>query len=241
MTRNRRVRRQPGDGDGRTPRGHVSAQQHRQCQRNQAAADRPGFVAGHARGHEREPRRRRPARRAAIEPLRGQRDRQQGRAEEQRFGHRRALEIEHVRVGEEQRGAGESAGDRSGASDDERRECPGADGHRRDGDRDRRRARPVPRVHLDGNHVQDVGEGKPDGADLLPARHEAVEDAAGDHEVGPRVVVRERETRGRVVDRRRASGDERREGNESRRPCDSHRVRYRRVPLPDRNRASAAS
>jgi hypothetical protein len=54
-------------------------------------------------------------------------------------------------------------------------------------------ARPYPRVHLDGDHVQDVGAEA--GADLLPARHEAVEDASGDHEVRARVVVRERETR----------------------------------------------
>ena len=38
-------------------------------------------------------------------------------------------------------------------------------------------------------------------------------------EVRARVVVRERETRVRVVERRRAPGDERRDGNESRRPA----------------------
>ena len=49
---------------------------------------------------------------------------------------------------------------------------------------------------------------QPDRADLLPAGHDAVEDTARDDEVGAGVVVAERETDRRVVDRRGAAEDE---------------------------------
>ncbi len=108
----------------------AAAQQHSEREGEQRAADRPGFVARHARRRQREPRpaprsvqRRRP-RRPRRSSVADQRDREQRRPEEQRFGHRRALQVEHVRVGEEQRRARGAAGDRAGAADDERRQRP---------------------------------------------------------------------------------------------------------------------
>ncbi len=78
--------------------------------------------------------------------------------------------------------------------------------------------RPIPRVDLNRQHVEDVGERQPYGADLLPAGHQAVEDAARDDEVGARIVMRS--ARGQPVSSRTAAAgarDGRRDGNQQRR------------------------
>jgi len=60
-----------------------------------------------------------------------------------------------------------------------------------------------------------VRQRQPHGADLLPARQQAVNDPARDDEVRPRVVVAEREAgrcvveRGRRPDQERGGGEER--------------------------------
>ena len=61
---------------------------------------------------------------------------------------------------------------------------------------------------------------QPDGADLLPARRDAVEDAARDDEVAARVVVAEREAEPMVVqrgDRADDRGDDRGERHDRKR------------------------
>jgi hypothetical protein len=52
-----------------------------------------------------------------------------------------------------------------------------------------------------------VGQWQPHGADLLPSRKQAVEDAPRDDEVGTRVVMAEGQTGVRVVNRGRAAGN----------------------------------
>ena len=60
---------------------------------------------------------------------------------------------------------------------------------------------------MNRNHVEDVRERQPHRADLLPARHQAVEDAPRDDEVGAGVVVAERKAGARVVNSGRATHD----------------------------------
>ena len=57
-------------------------------------------------------------------------------------------------------------------------------------------------VDLDRERVQQVRQRQPDGADLLPARRQAVEHPPRDDEMRARVVVREREAEAVVVDGR---------------------------------------
>ena len=189
------------------------------AQDEQRSANRPGLVPRHACGDDCETGGARPARRAAIEPVRGQRHRKQRRSEQQRLGHRRALQIEDVRIREQQRRTRRAGDDRSGPADDHRRERPRADRHREHRDGDRRRPGAIPRVHLNRDHVEDVREWKPHGTDLLPPGHQAVEDAARDDEVGARVVVGQREVRARVVDGCRGAGNQRCDGNRHGRPA----------------------
>ena len=159
---------------------------------------RPGHPC-HARRRDGQPRRPRPVACAAIDPVRDQRHGDEGRAEEQRLCHRRALKVKDVRVYQEQcRGCGASR-DRAGPLNDERgqRPCAGRHAHHRYGDR--RRAGSVPRIHLHRDHVQEMREGKPDGANLLPSRHQAVEDAARHDEMRARIVVAECQASARVI------------------------------------------
>ena len=72
------------------------------------------------------------------------------------------------------------------------------------------------RVDLDRQHVEQVRQRQPDGADLLPAGRQAVEDPPRDDEVRARVVVAERQAGVRVVQRRGSSDDERASGDEQR-------------------------
>ncbi len=55
---------------------------------------------------------------------------------------------------------------------------------------------------------EQVRQRQPDGADLLPAWRQAVEDAAGDNEMGAGVVVAERQA-GMGIEQRGAEADER--------------------------------
>jgi len=57
---------------------------------------------------------------------------------------------------------------------------------------------------------------QPDGADLLPAGQEAVDDATRDDEMRARVVVAQRQAGGRVEECRRAPDQERRDGDGNR-------------------------
>ena len=58
-------------------------------------------------------------------------------------------------------------------------------------------------------------EWKPHGTNLLPPRHQAVQDPARDDEVGAGVEVGQREVRSRVVDGCRGAGNERCESNQA--------------------------
>src|SRR5213082_3026467 len=70
------------------------------------------------------------------------------------------------------------------------------------------------------NRVEQMRQRQPDGADLLPSRRDAVEDAARDDQMSARVVVAEREAEPVVVPR----GDS---ADERRRPADRERNRRR--------------
>ena len=63
--------------------------------------------------------------------------------EEQRLGHRRALQVEHVGVGDEQDDRGHGPGARAGEPHDRRGDAGGAETEREHGDRDGRRAGPI--------------------------------------------------------------------------------------------------
>ena len=74
-------------------------------------------------------------------------------------------------------------------------------GERRDRDRDGRRAGAIPRIDLNRERVEKMGQRQPHGANLLPARRDAVDDAPRDDEMAARVVVAEREAERVIVDR----------------------------------------
>jgi hypothetical protein len=76
-----------------------------------------------------------------------------------------------------------------------------------------KRAGPIEHVDLRRDHVEQVGQRQPHGADLLPARNEAVEDPPRHHEVRAGVVVAERKAVVGVVERRRASGEKHERGS----------------------------
>ena len=149
-----------------------------------------------------------------IHPVRHQRHRQHRGGEEQRLGHRRALQVQEVGVGEQQRGGREAAGGGAGRPQDQVRERPGGDRHAHHRERNRKRAGPVEHVDLDRDHVEQVRQRQPHGADLLPARHDAVEDPPRHHQVRTGVVVAERETAVGVVECRRASGEKHERGSD---------------------------
>ncbi len=121
---NGRIGRKTGDRERRLAGRRSAPHEDDKRERDERAADRPGFVARHARGGDRQPGGPWRPICAAIDPVRRQRDREERRPEEQRLRHRRALEVEDVRVGEEKRSAGNRGGDRAGATDDQRGECP---------------------------------------------------------------------------------------------------------------------
>lgn len=68
---------------------------------------------------------------------------------------------------------------------------------------------------------------QPDGADLLPSRRQAVDDAPRDDEVGARVVVRERETGGCVMKRGSGAGGTGSGGDDKWQPCAKRNWRRR--------------
>ena len=138
-------------------------------------------------------------RRALVDPLFDQRDRQHGRAEQHRLGHRRALQVEQVGIDEHQCRAGDAANCRASGSPQDLGQRPRRDRHAQHRQRDRERAGPVEDVDLRRQHAEQMGQRQPDRADLLPAGQEAVEDPPRHDEVSPRVVVTERETEVRVV------------------------------------------
>ena len=79
---------------------------------------------------------------------------------------------------------------------------PGGERHRGDRDGDAGKPGPVEPVDLHRQHIEQVGQGQPDRADLLPARRQAVEDATRDHEMRARVPVSERQPGAVVVNGR---------------------------------------
>ena len=93
----------------------------------------------------------------------------------------------------EDRGAGERRRRRAGQRDDDPGERgDGATASDSDRDRDAGRAGAIPGIDLHRERVQQVRQRQPDGADLLPAGREAVEDAARDDQMAARVVVAQR-------------------------------------------------
>ena len=145
------------------------------------------------------------ARRRKLAPLRDQRDRQKRGAEQERLGHRRALEVEHVRIEHQQRRGDDrrrrSIRSRGGSAARSPTRPPPSTRSR---SRSPEHAGAIEPVDLDGERVQQVRQRQPDGADLLPSRRQAVEDAPRDDEVRARVVVREREARAGGSERPRA-------------------------------------
>ena len=203
-------------GAKRIPDCRAAAHQHGSGDRDRRRRNRPGFVTREARGRQREARAHRPAPRTRVDPRGRERDRGGRRRKEQRFGHRRALQVQHVRVADEQHGGGNGAARRSRGAQDQRRQRP--HGHRGadHGDGHRRRAGAIQRVNLHRQHVQEVRQRKPHGADLLPSGSEAVDDAARHDEMRTRIVVAQRQTGRGVVDGRRGSGRQRRRGDQKR-------------------------
>ena len=160
---------------------------------NRGAGDRPRFVARQARGDDGPAGNRARGWRVGFRPLDQPHDHHRRECEEQRLGHGRALEVEHVGIEGEQGRGQDRAGARSGQRPHDRRQAGDGDRERHDRDSDRKRAGAVEPVDLDRNCVDDVRQRQPHRADLLPARRDAVEDAPGHHEVGLGVVVAERE------------------------------------------------
>ena len=122
------------------------------------------------------------------------------------------MQIEHVRVEREHRGRGDARRPRPGQREHDPRDGAGRDGERRDRNRDRRRAGAVEEIDLHRQRIQQVRQRQPDGADLLPAGRDAVDDAPRDDEMAARVVVAERQaerdgsaTRRRAASRRRSA------------------------------------
>jgi len=68
-----------------------------------------------------------------------------------------------------------------------------------------------------------VGEREPDGSDLLPSRSDAVDDAAGDDEMGFRVVVAENQALPKKPDPRGRSAQEGRRGEDAGEARGDHR------------------
>ncbi len=155
--------------------------------------DRPGLVAGEARGCHRQAGGRPGAGGVGADPSAQQRDRQRGQAEQERLGHGRGLEVENVGIQCHHREARECGCPRARRVQDQ--SCAGVRHHaeRQHGQRDGRRPSPVARVDLNGEQVQDVGQRQPDGADLRPAWRQAVNDPASHHQMGLGVVVAERQ------------------------------------------------
>ena len=101
-------------------------------------------------------------------------------------------------------------GDRSPTCDDDGARAPARPQRQgADRDRDRRAAGAIRPVALHGQQVEEVRQRQPDGADLPPARREAVDDAARDDQMRARVVVTERQI---LRARRRAAAAARERG-----------------------------
>ena len=197
-----RNQRKPGCRDDGRDRPRVTpplGQRHRD---NRRSRDRPGLVARQAGERQRDERGAHaflvPRREALVQEHEAKR----AEAEQQRLGHRRRLQVEQVGIADH-----EHAGDRSGEPG------PGGRHHqprgrvreqceRGDGDRHARGAGAIEHVHLHGQHVQQVGQRQPDGADLHPARREAVDHATRDHEVPARIVVAQRQAGAKIHDGR---------------------------------------
>ena len=135
-------------------------------------------------------------------PPHQQRDAERREAEKQRLGHRRRLQVDHVRIEREHGGGGE----RSRCRFCEQEDDPGDGGRRErergDRDRDGGSARPIEHVDLDGQHVEQVRQRQPHGPDLLPARCDAVDDPPRDDQMAAGVVVAQREPESMVSNRR---------------------------------------
>ncbi len=147
---------------------------------------------------------------------------QRRQREQQRLGHGRALQIEHVGVERVEQGGQRRTGSRGRERLDRRRQGGGCDPVLDDRERDGEAPGPIEVVDLDRQHVDQMGQGQPDGADLLPAGRQAVEDAPRDDEVRLGVVMGEGEAGACVPDRgaepRRDRARAEPQGNEAERP-----------------------
>ena len=143
------------------------------------------------------------------------------RREEQRLGHRRRLQVQHVWIQCEHRGAGGRGGRRSGQRQHDPADGTGRDREGGDRDRDARRAGSIEQIDLDRDRVQQMGQRQPDRADLLPTRRNAVDDPARDDEVPARVVVGERQAELMIMPRDDRAAERRHERSR-------HRQRPRR-------------
>ncbi len=213
-----------------------AAPSHPRRGRQRAGRDRPRFVAREARERER------PADQKGVRPLfsgvsrkgavplfvmgaavpflgpfNQHRHRRRRRRQQHRLGHRRRLQIEHVRVEREHDRAGACGGGGIGQRPHDPHDRRDRDGVTRDRDRDRGRAGPVKQIELNGNRVDEMRQRQPDGADLLPARRDAVDDPARDDEMSAGVVVTERQTEEMIMPRRDRAADSRREPTRDRR------------------------
>ena len=188
-------------------------------ERQRRRRERPRLVARQARAASASAAARRAGRCGRPAQASSAEHRQHQQREQQRLGHRRRLQVEQVRIEREQ-GGGRSPrhaspwrAARCGARPSTRaREA-------RDRDRHARRARAVEQVHLHGQQVQQVGQRQPHGADLLPARREAVEDAPRDDQVRLGIVVAQRQARRVVVPRDDGAPERDRRGHRERDPA----------------------
>ena len=140
------------------------------------------------------------------------------RRQQQRLGHRCRVEIEQVRVEDQQRGARRTR--RYAIPSREESAAPPRSvvmARQAIDTSDAKSAGAIEQIDLHRQQLDQVRQRQPDRADLLPSRRQVVEDAARDDQVRLRVVMAENEAgcgrrrstrrRRRVRRRRRAAGE----------------------------------
>lgn len=192
----------------------AAPREHERRDQTPGRGDGPGLVARKARAGKREACRVRHRWSAARDPEVQPVEPDERQPQQQRFCHRRALQVEHVRVQREAADGDERCGARRRRAQDQAGACPRGDGIRQHREGDRRGAGPVEEVDLNEAGVEQVRQGQPHRADLPPARREAVGDATGHHEPRARVVVNEREPVEEVEERGPRADGERRDADE---------------------------
>ena len=188
-----RVGRQPSRRRERLAAGTALAQRGGQADGQQRRRERPGFVARQHRGGHGRTGASDGGGFAGSERLDPEPRRQQHQGHQHRLGHRRRLQVQHIRVERDDEGSRQRRDARAGDADDQAGERPDRYGEGDHRHRDAEGAGPVEEVPLDGNHADKVGQRQPDGANLDPARRQTVRDPPGDDQVSLGVVVREGE------------------------------------------------